>query len=252
LAVGHALRKLGYDLEYEKPFDDMTPDWLVSPRGAEPAFVVETFTANPPKSRTDDLKRLDHLLGRIHEILVGVVLNIHTNLPKTPKERESKKIKNEVEWWLTSGSPAVGEQLRLEGFTFEIVAEGASYDHVLTIGPSSPPGTFWVDANPLRKGVKEKVRKYKALGSTGIPLVVSVIADFYTGLNYEDFERAVLGSETGQSYRRHNDGLLTQVDSALSAVLWVSKEVGVWRATVIHNPRATNPLSSSTFKQPAR
>jgi hypothetical protein len=112
LAVGHVFRELGYDLEYEKPFGDLTPDWFVSSKGAEPAFVVETFTANPPKSRTDDLKRLDHLLGRIHEIPVGVELNIRTNLPETPKERESKEVKKEVERWLTSGSPAVGERLR--------------------------------------------------------------------------------------------------------------------------------------------
>jgi hypothetical protein len=65
LAVGHTLRRLGYELEYEKPVDGLTPDWFVHPRDRSPAFIVEAFTSNPPQDRVANLRKLSHLCGRL-------------------------------------------------------------------------------------------------------------------------------------------------------------------------------------------
>jgi hypothetical protein len=162
---------------------------------------------------------------------------------------------------LTSGSPIVGSLLTSAGFTFEVVHENSSNQHVLCIGQVNlPTNTFWVNTSSLRESIREKVKKYKTLGNQGIPLVIGVVADFYSGLGHDDLESVLFGSESveiayekttgeivGQRAIRQDDGLLEQTDPALSAVLWVSKVAGVWRAQSIHNPRASNSLPITAF-----
>src|SRR5574341_1577471 len=46
LAVGHILRRLGYEVEYEKAINNLTPDWHLEPKDKIPPFLVEVFTAN--------------------------------------------------------------------------------------------------------------------------------------------------------------------------------------------------------------
>jgi hypothetical protein len=162
---------------------------------------------------------------------------------------------------LTSGTPIIGSYLTSGGFTFEVVHKNSSNQQVLCIGPVNlPTNTFWVNTRPLREGIKAKVKKYRALGYQGIPLVIGVVADFYSGLGHDDLENVLFGNEAvelayerttgdivGQRAVRQDNGLLEQIDPALSAVLWVSQEAGVWKVQSIHNPRASNPLPIAAF-----
>jgi hypothetical protein len=261
LAVGHTMKQLGYELEYEKQIAGITPDWYITKKGKVPPFVVEVFTANPPEDRIAELKKWDYLYGRLKEIPVGVVLGIRTHPTNAaPDQRRSKAITSALERWLISEKPRVGEHLSTNGITFEVLSRSAKYQHVLCFGGGGPANTFWVDTSSLRENLRQKVKKYSVLGKQGIPLVVGIVADFYTGLSRDNLEDVLLGNEAfeisfeehtgtvvGQELVRRNDGSLTRIDSVLSAVVWVSKEAGVWEANAIFNPRAANPLPDNTF-----
>lgn len=263
LAIGHALKQMGHELEHEKCIEGFTPDWFIHPQGTVPEFVVEGFTSNPPEDRVAELKKLDYLYGRLQEIPVGVTLLIRADgSTEMPDSHGSKKIKNAIEQWLTSGAPVVGGRITSDGYTFEVVQQNSSNPRVLCIGPPNlPANTFWVNANSLRKGIETKVRRYKYLGSKGIPLVIGVVPDFYSGLGYDDLEKVLFGEEAievtyeratgsvvGQRAIRQDNGLLKQIDPALSAVLRVAKEASMWKVQAIHNPEALNPLPSTTFQ----
>jgi hypothetical protein len=261
LAVGHALKQLGYEPEYERQIGGITPDWYIAAKNDVPAFAVEVFTANPPEERVADLKRWAYLYGRLEQIPVGVVLRIRTHpASAAPDQRSSKEITSALEQWLISEEPGVGEHVSLNGVTFEVVSKGANYEHVLCFGGGGSANTFWVDTGSLRENIRQKVNKYSALGERGIPLVVGVVADFYTGLSREDFEDALLGNEAieitheepagtvvGQELVRRDDGVLARIDPVLSAAVWVSREASVWKAEAIFNPQAANPLPAKTF-----
>ena len=263
LAVGHTIRQLGFKPEYEKPIDGFTPDWFVHPRDGAPAFVVEAFTSNPPQGRVANLRRLNHLLGRLYEIPVGVALSVRANeVSEIPDQRESKKIKKAVERWLMAGSPAIGDRAKFGGFTFEVIHKNANYKHVFSMVPAGllKTNTFWVDGNLLKQGIEEKVNKYSFLGRAGTPLTVGVVADFYTGLGRDDLDGALFGDEAVQlvmerttgniiesRLTRRANGLFARTGSALSAVLWVSRESGNWKSEAVHNPNALNPLPDTAF-----
>jgi len=261
LAVGHTLKQLGYELEYERQIAGITPDWYIAAKSDVPAFVVEVFTANPPADRVADLKKWAYLYGRLEQIPVGVVLRIRTHpASAAPDQRSSKEVTSALEQWLISEKPGVGEHVSLNGITFEVVSKGANCEHVLCFGGGGSANTFWVDTSSLRENIRQKVKRYSVLGEHGIPLVVGVVADFYTGLSREDFEDALLGSEAveityeeptgsvvGQKHVRRDDGVLTRIDPVLSAAVWVSKEAGVWKAEALFNPQAANPLPAKTF-----
>ena len=261
LAVGHTLKQLGYELEYERQIAGITPDWYIDAKSDVPAFVVEVFTANPPEDRIAELKKWAYLYGRLKQIPVGVVLRIRTHpASAAPDQRGSKAITSDLEQWLFSEKPGVGEHVSLNGITFEVVSKGANHEHVLCFGGSGSANTFWVDTNSLRENIRRKVKKYSVLGEQGIPLVVGVVADFYTGLSREDFDDALLGNEAieityeeptgtvvGQKLVRRDDGVLTRIDPVLSAAVWVSREASVWKAEAIFNPQAANPLPAKTF-----
>jgi hypothetical protein len=261
LAVGHTLNQLGYEPEYERQIAGITPDWYIASRGDVPAFIVEVFTANPPEDRIAELKKWDYLYGRLRQIPIGVVLGIRTHPASTaPDQRGSKVITSALEQWLISEKPEVGDHVSLNGIKFEVLSIGANYEHVLCFGGGGSANTFWVDTSSLRDNIRQKVKKYSVLGEQGIPLVVAVVANFYTGLGLEDFEAALLGNEAveitydettgslvGQKPVRRDDGVLTRIDPVLSAAAWVSKEAGVWKAEAIFNPQAANPLPAKTF-----
>ena len=158
--MGHALKQLGYELEYERQIAGITPDWYIAAKSDVPAFVVEVFTANPPEDRIAELKKWDYLYGRLQQIPVGVVLRIRTHpASAAPDQRGSKVITSALEQWLIPEKPRVGEHVSLNGITFEVVSKGANYEHVLCFGGGGSANTFWVDTSSLRENIRQKVQR---------------------------------------------------------------------------------------------
>ncbi len=93
LAVGNILKRSGYQLEYEKEFDDnLTPDWYVQPNKGTPAFIVEILTANRSETMEKFDKQENDLLGRIQQIPMDVTLNIDFFGRKIVLDQQKNKI----------------------------------------------------------------------------------------------------------------------------------------------------------------
>jgi len=259
LAVGNILKRLGYQVEYEKSIADLTPDWYVQPRGEMPAFIVEVFTANISDIMSCKERQVRDLLGRLQRIPIGVVLRIkfyRTEVTLDP--RLNKRITKKIQQWLTDNAPPVGAQLCLGGIIFEIIHRDVSYPNVRFIATGE---IFRVNPRPLLKNLEAKIRKYKKLFTeAGIPLVIAVVADPRTGLGLDDLVDVLFGQEAvevffekstgaiiGQGPTRMADGLLRKTIPELSAIVWVWEFLGEWRIKAVHNQKAVNPLPANAF-----
>jgi hypothetical protein len=258
LIFADILQRRGFALEYEKQMDGLTPDWFVGAKSEIPAFILEVFTANISDTRNSERHQISQLRSRLQEIQVGVALDIHSEkLIVELDNRRSRGIATKVRNWLVN-MPPVGAQLEVDEFTFEIVHYNSNYNSVQPIGPVS---TFMVNSQPVRINFQEKISKYRKVATENrLPLVVGVIADFYTGIGFDDLEIIVLGRTTeeilydeetgkaiGREITRTKDGLFAK-EAALSAVIWAERlSADQTSVRAIHNPTATNPLPEGTF-----
>lgn len=261
LAAGNILQQLGYEAEYEKPINGLTPDWYVRPEGETPSFIVEVFTANRSEEDVKQDKKVNDLLARLNQIPIGVALNIHLDYDEVQlSQKQNKDIAKKVKDWLLNNRPDIGAQLDLNGIAFELILRNDAFKRVQTI---SPGGAFWVNSKILRDKFEKKIDKYKKFADErNIPIVVVSVADPLTGYDYEDFEEALLqhttyevtynkstGEELGQKPKLKKDGLCF-TNKELSAALWLWESSSThWEFKTIHNPIATNPLPLSLFEK---
>lgn len=260
LTVGRLLRRLGYEVEYERSIGGFTPDWYVHPRREIPAFVFEVFTAEVSEKRRAELRASNTLWGWLREIPVtGVALHVTSHQTEMKcDDKRGKEIARHVRRWLSDGNPPVGSRLDFDDFSFEVINYNPDYTSLQLLGPG---GSFMVNKEPVRINFKEKIRKYReVLRVHGLALVIGVIADFMTGVSFDSFIDLLWGSEavnylynesTGvvkdQRLVRLKDGLFHR-EPALSAAAWVSREgTGEWQIRVIHNPHCVLPLPATTF-----
>jgi hypothetical protein len=195
LAVGNTLIRLGYQLEYEKALDKLTPDWYVWPNREIPAFIVEVFTANLSAAKERQYSQEKDLLGRLQQIAIDVALLVRLGRTKVVLDQQQNKIIAEgVRQWLTNDNPPIGAQLDLDGIVFEITRRDRGYPNVQYVASRK---AFLVNKKSLRENMEDKIHKYKGLATKmGIPLVVGMVAGPRTGLSLDSFWDVLLGEES--------------------------------------------------------
>lgn len=260
LAVGSILKRLGYQVEYEKKIDNnLTPDWYAHPNKGRHAFIVEIFTDNRSETTEKHDKQENDLLGRLQQISIDVALNINFDLAKVALDQQKNKIiSKKVQQWLTNNDPPIGAQLDSSGIVFEIFDRDRNYPNLQYV---SSTDAFWIDTESLRKNIETKINKYKVLAKEkGIPIVVGIVVDPKTGLSLKSLQDVLLGerevivtfektpgSVVKQEQKRRQNGLF-KINEALSAAIWMWKDdFGKWRIKTIYNPFAKNPLPTNTF-----
>jgi len=260
LVVGDLLRRKGFDLEYEKEKDGLTPDWFVRAKGGIPAFVLEVFTSDLSLNRSSEQKQIRQLRSRLEEIPVGVALHVRSErLNVSVDDRRCKDISDRVRRWLMENEPSEGAQLELDEFTFHVARVNKQYPNVQPIGPST---AFAVNRESLRKNLHAKIKKYrKVVKDRALPLVIGVIADFGTGLTLDDLETELqgrivdniitdsTGMVVGREINKMDDGLFT-MEPFLSAVVWVERVASeAWVMKAIHNTSAMNALPDGALTE---
>src|ERR1051325_256010 len=259
LIFADILRQRGFALEYEKQIDGLTPDWFVNANGKIPAFILEVFTTNISAARNSERHQVSQLRSRLQEIPVGVALDIQAEKLEVELDNQrSKTIAAKVRNWLLNNNLSIGAQLEVDEFTFVVVHYNSKYERVQPIRPVT---TFWVNSQPMRANFHEKISKYRKVANENKrPLVVGVIADFYTGIGFDDLEIILLGSATenvltirrrakaiGREITRTEDGLFAK-EPTLSAVVWAEmSSIDKTEVRAIYNSSATNPLPETTF-----
>lgn len=282
LIVGNALRQLGYQVEYSKNIDGLTPDWYAYAKEGVPPFVVEVFSVRLIPESQEEQRRLSWLYYYLHQIPIAATLEIHVGgehsllleprlsaaleidkgqSPSLPEPRLSKAIADQVHDWLIKTNPSVGATLPLSGLTFTRLKTLHNTSHVVCIGPGA--GCI-VDTTRLRKSISEKLHRYKqVMTQRELPFVVAVVADTLTGLTVDNFLDVLLGQEvvklaldkiTGvpldQQWGREEDGIMTtsSANSSLSVGLWVrpmARNQSYLQA--LYNANAAHPLPQHTF-----
>jgi len=260
LVVGNILREFGYQAEYEKALNGLTPDWYVHPSSKRtPAFIVEVLDVNVSDTTNSEQRQIRALLGRLRSIPVGVVLGIELYRAKvTLDQKRNKMIAARIQQWLTDDVPPVGAQLSIDGIVFKIIHRDISYPSVRALATA---GMFWVNPKALRDSLETKVHRYKDLATqASIPLVIGVVADPQTGLDADDLWDVLFGQEVyevtfeestgaiveGRPIRKAN-GLFRKASPALSATIWLWGASGEWQIRAVYNPNALNPLPVNAF-----
>jgi hypothetical protein len=220
---------------------------------------VEVFTANRPQEEKGRDGHINDLLSRLRQIPIGFVLNIDLDREKFVQDpRQNKTIAKSVRRWLMHKDPPVGARLNLNNVIFEVILKSDSFENVQYVCSG---GTFWVNPEPLQKKIERKIDKYGELASgVSLPLVIALVADPLTGLDYEDFEKVLIqhieysvlwdeskGEPVQVTPVVKREGLCFQ-KKELSAAIWAWRTESVgWQLKAIHNPIALNPLPTNAF-----
>jgi len=258
LVVGHILSKLGFKIEYEKPFyvngRKYTPDWYTT--RDELSLSVEVLTTNPSQPSVQERRKWTYFLARLSEISSNAKLNIIYHRNSAPDQKEVTRLKRQLEIWLARDDVFEGDKIIIHDITFELFGRNSD-KHVSLLDPVS---VFCVSAQSLKPKIQEKVDKYKSLG---LPLVISIVPNFHTYLDLDDIKNLLHGQEAytfdwdspneGQ-LTRHNDGFYTApkpVDPSLSTVMWIPKRIGVPlpmpQVGIFPNPNANYPVLPEHF-----
>lgn len=275
LAVGAALKRLGYEVEYEKPFDArgmglelmhekdfgvLVPDWYTHAKGGIPPMLIQVFVAALADSSVTELRLINDLRLRLREIEEDVVISVRFEDALLLSQRTNQRLAEMVQDWLAGEMPPEGAHKKWEGLVITVLHRGLGYKSVQFIGAA--PG-FWVDKKSvrMREALQAKMRRYKRLAYfLKMPLVIAVIADLQTGVKLDDFWDALFAQdeETHSLWRdgvhmvedtltKIADGLMHKKGSGLSAALWVWKRLGEWELESAFNPKAEHPLPEGAF-----
>lgn len=181
LATGYVLRQPGYTVEFERKFEGLTPDILVTDQTGR-RLIIEVWRRGLPVDATAHNSRWMELARRLRRIRVPVTLAVEaltSDLAEPPDVAARIKIESAIRKWLSSGVSAA-PVIEVEGLRF------------VPIGPASGDRTELV---PVRTGsaanrklvleaIDKKVRRYgRLVEQLELPFVVVLSADGETGLD---------------------------------------------------------------------
>jgi hypothetical protein len=245
LAVGNFLKKLGLQTEFEKRFDEQTPDWFACSGDGSQSFMVEVLTANVPESIDSENKRLDDLTLRLGEIPLDFLLRIScgdNSVVRQLDPQRSKRIARAVRMWLQIYNWQSKPRLCLNGFVFEVVQRNCGFPTVQYIRPAKGIYAAWT---PLCKKIKEKVHKYKNLVTANkIPLVVAVAPGLETYYSNFEIKKILFGKVSVES--PSGDGLFHE-EPLLSGAFFIGLKGVEWTINHYSNPQAIFPLPENIF-----
>lgn len=241
LAAGAALRAGGFEVQLERRWGELTPDWTVIDGDGKPVALVEVLTYSPPKDTYGKMKAWHNLVERIKQIPVPVVLTVagdgNRPLP-APDAGTAKKITQDLRRTLLSRLHQ--DAFNSQGYTFLLQADrrtGRTMQppgmRTILVPPSSMAGI--VSARPLANGIDEKVSKYRELADeAGLPLIVAAGAHKFTGLGVQQLDDLLSGASTMTVQFNYGDSFIHEpvvfglgnpprwtMPSELAGVLWV-------------------------------
>ncbi len=247
-AVGLFLAK-GFQAHYEPVIDDLTPDWLIETK--DRSFILEVFSRLPPADIEARDRQVTDLWDRLLEIKIGANLLLsYEKLRDLPElnPQINKAIARDVRLWLSDEVNLVsGSEYATMGLTFTLASFDPRRARVGLAGPTS--SAFFVDSQPVKKTLDEKVKKYAELAAmNGLSLVVGIAPSFTSGIDEEELDDILTGDEVfvvsadGSGHRsRKNNGILDKRPS-LAAVIGIWRENFALRTIVVRNPNAELPL----------
>jgi hypothetical protein len=260
LTVGEMLAQKGYEVEYDKDFDGLNPDWYVASKETTPAFVVEVFTDIASSSQQHRSYLIRDLTMRIKRIPSGLTLMMHIEPTVQLSEQDNKQIFEAIKNWIMDHHPRPRLRARhgVSGIRIQVLNHSVTRQTTEVVPFTN---AFFVDTEALKRKIKSKVKKYKHIcAQRQLPLVICAFAGFGTARSLYSLEAILFGNEVAQLVSNNDSGdilprVLTRANDGLfhekpelSAVIWMEGNgMGGWTVTIMSNPSATFHISEDAL-----
>lgn len=232
--VAGFLDNLGYCLEYERKYENVTPDWTILDSQSNPIGIIEVLSINEDQNEVViSQPQVNDLRTKLHKIDVGVILNITIDDKmvrlKNLTSSVNKKIATTVEFWLKNESPKKGDLKIVENIEFEFVSYHANLSHVkeFIIKPKELIGHFDIygEIEKTKKKILQKIRKYKELSiQENLFFTIGLIANSLVVKNKQRVDSII------DEIFRHQE--------SLSSVIIFNKIAADWEVRINNNPKA--------------
>jgi uncharacterized protein YeeX (DUF496 family) len=195
LAVGHILKKAGFDIEYEADFDGQTPDFFVNHNSSHPPFIVEVRSLNTEKKLNTLESELEDLKESIRKLQYRVKLKIEfdhfvdDDLEILSINKE--KILNNLKLWLDSNDK-VDNFIIIDDIKL-ILLDLEEYSDYITLSSSSSIGYKFQEHRFIRAIKKKKEKYIKLIKKYDFPYVISIFNTFSSRIEPDQIEGIFLG-----------------------------------------------------------
>lgn len=200
---GLLFNKLGFDLEYEKPYDNkQTPDWTLSIGDSKAICEVYRLGKSKEDEQISDFEK--QIIKKVRELEFNYFVKFKfENQYFDISMYDINSIVSDLNKWFLSSSKSVGEKtVIMDNFCFEVSKINTKKNHLschgslrqIDIKRNKIIQSEYQDENKITK----KLKIYKDLISqTNYPYFIGIYLDFACGLCYEDFEEYFLGKVVG-------------------------------------------------------
>ncbi len=221
---GQLFNNLGFDLEYDKPYNKQTPDWTISIGSSKAICEVYRLC----KSKNDQFKSdfLSKLASKARELKFKCWVNLNAikilDSDFDVSEENVVSIIQKLECWLSS-SKDVGEKLTIEdSFEFIIKRIDINSNHLIctVYRPIEFKPEKLIQFEYLKdNNITLKLKKYnEIIRECNYPYFIAIALDFTSGFEFEDFEEYFLGTKVGFDCDDELDPEMSLEESRLGTV----------------------------------
>ncbi len=194
LLVGHILNAKKMDVEFDKKFDNLTPDWMVS--SLETSFICEVFTLNKYQYMLKEQKQLVVILSKLQNLKYKYDVSINLsrmNNSLNSTEKIDSEIK-EVECFLMKNSVVKN--------CSKVLSNGLELNFFMNLNNSkinikniSKVIAGGRHTYRIRKTIINKYEKYKSIANDyNLGFVIACISENYNRLNMNELYDVIFGN----------------------------------------------------------
>ncbi|MGG5504919.1 hypothetical protein ACPDHQ_15995 [Myroides odoratimimus] len=196
IRFGQLFLSLGFSLEYDKVYDQKTPDWTL--KSSSMNVICEVYRLGP-SNKDKLLNDCLHLLKKELETIASnamIVISIDDK-EFVCNEEDIKKVKKKVEEWLLN-NPKQKEELFIDSVICVRIISFSERKKNLTCLISGSidykPNKLFQCITQKPNEITKKIEKYKSiLMRNATPFFLCVDVDMISGFTFEDFKENFLG-----------------------------------------------------------
>lgn len=199
IRFGEFFQKLNFEIEYDKKFNNQTPDWTLNYSSFPIICDVYRLGKSSKDQKKSDFENL--LREQLEEIPSNLILKIKIDDSYSNYEEiRIDSIKKQTERWLEN-KPRINDRLKLDyGIRFKVIAISGKSEFLSFISSGTIDykiGKIQQEENHRPNEITKKLNKYNDIITTKkLPFFLCVDFDFESGFHHKEFEEYFLGSKT--------------------------------------------------------
>lgn len=197
IKFGELFQQLNIEIEYDKKFDEQTPDWTLN--SSSYPIICEVYrlgkTAKDQKKADFENSLIEELENIPSNYLVKIKIGKNYG---QPENSQTYRIKEQVMDWLEH-KPNVNESLNLEnGISFTVTGIRTHFKflfcQVIRAIEYKIGKIQQLEGHKPNEITKKMVKYNKIIESKNLPFFICVDIDGESGINHDEFEAYFLGS----------------------------------------------------------